>query len=117
MTRLITAGLILAVCTAVVQARQWTDATRKFTVEADFVDFKDGKVQLKKADGSTITVPVRDFLTRTRSSCGKLQPADRRWQWFNRKRTSRSSLRKLAASMMRRRSATKKGNSTRRSNC
>ena len=58
MTRLITAGIILTVCTGVAQARQWADATGKFTVEADFVDFKDGKVQLKKADGSTITVPV-----------------------------------------------------------
>lgn len=39
-------------------ARRWTDSTGKYTVEAEFVGFKDGKVQLKKEDGKTITVPI-----------------------------------------------------------
>lgn len=37
-------------------ARTWTDSTGKRTVEAEFVDFKDGKVQLKKEDGKTVTI-------------------------------------------------------------
>ena len=55
---LIAALLIFAVCTPVASARTWTDSTGKFTVEAEFVDFKDGKVQLKKEDGKIVTIPV-----------------------------------------------------------
>ena len=39
------------------KARQWTDSTGNFKVEAEFVESKDGKVQLKKASGSIITIP------------------------------------------------------------
>ena len=60
---LIISGIILAVCSPAARARQWTDATGEFTVEADFVAFKDGKVQLKKADGSTLAVPVTKLST------------------------------------------------------
>jgi SLA1 homology domain 1, SHD1 len=45
--------------------RTWTDATGKFTIEAQFIDFKGGKAQLKKKDGSTIELPT-----------GKLSQAD-----------------------------------------
>jgi hypothetical protein len=38
--------------------RAWTDATGKFKTEAAFLDLKDGKVRLKKEDGTTITVPI-----------------------------------------------------------
>ena len=38
--------------------RTWTDSTGTHKVEAEFVDFKDGKVQLKKEDGKTITIPI-----------------------------------------------------------
>ena len=39
-------------------ARTWTDSTGNHTVEAEFVDLKDGKVRLKKEDGKTITIPI-----------------------------------------------------------
>ena len=38
--------------------RTWTDASGKFTIEAELVRAVDGVVTLKKADGSTIDVPV-----------------------------------------------------------
>jgi hypothetical protein len=36
--------------------RKWTDSTGTHTIEAEFVDFKDGKVRLKKKDGSIVSV-------------------------------------------------------------
>ncbi len=38
--------------------RTWTDSTGKFRVEAEFVELKDGKVQLRKQDGKVIDVPL-----------------------------------------------------------
>ena len=38
--------------------RKWTDATGKFTISAKLIEEKDGKVLLKKQDGSEITLPV-----------------------------------------------------------
>jgi hypothetical protein len=58
MRTLIAAVLVLAVCTPTAFARKWTDSIGKHTVEAEFVDFKDGKVWLKKEDGSVIPVPI-----------------------------------------------------------
>ncbi|QDU93913.1 outer membrane protein assembly factor BamB family protein [Lignipirellula cremea] len=54
---LIAAGLVvLAVSVAV--ARTWSDASGMFSIEAEFVAFSDGKVQLKKETGDTIVVPM-----------------------------------------------------------
>lgn len=39
-------------------ARTWTSSSGEYTVEADFVELKDGKVVLKKNDGNTIAVPL-----------------------------------------------------------
>lgn len=68
MNRHIAAFVILlasaSVCHA--QARQWTDVTGKFSVEAQFVELKDGQVRLRKTDGQEITVPLK-----------KLSPTDR----------------------------------------
>lgn len=36
----------------------WRDKTGKFSVEAEFLGFKSGKVQLRKTDGSEIEVPL-----------------------------------------------------------
>jgi hypothetical protein len=58
MRTLIAAVLAFAVCTPVASARTWTDSTGKHTLEAEFVEMKDGKVQLKKEDGKTITIPI-----------------------------------------------------------
>jgi CubicO group peptidase (beta-lactamase class C family) len=38
--------------------RKWSDATGKFSVEADLVEVKAGKAVLRQADGSRMTVPV-----------------------------------------------------------
>ena len=38
--------------------REWNDNTGQFSVQAEFVDAKDGQVILKKADGKTIEVPL-----------------------------------------------------------
>lgn len=43
---------------AVSDAREWTDASGKFRVEADFVDFHGNTVELKKKDGTLIRVPL-----------------------------------------------------------
>lgn len=40
------------------QLRTWTDATGKFRTDARFIDLKDGKVRLQKADGGTISIPI-----------------------------------------------------------
>ncbi|MGA2257530.1 MAG: SUMF1/EgtB/PvdO family nonheme iron enzyme [Thermoguttaceae bacterium] len=40
------------------QLRTWTDSTGKYTIQAEFVDSKDGKVRLKKQDGKEVTIPV-----------------------------------------------------------
>jgi hypothetical protein len=39
-------------------AREWSDVTGKYKIEATFVDFKDGKVRLKKPTGDTVSVPL-----------------------------------------------------------
>jgi hypothetical protein len=63
-----TAVLVVVVCTPVAFARKWTDSTGKHEVEAEFAGLKDGKVQLRKPDGSVVTVPVE-----------KLSQADQTW--------------------------------------
>lgn len=40
------------------ELRTWKDSTGVFSVEASLVDVTDGKVQLKKADGTTLSVPL-----------------------------------------------------------
>ena len=54
--------LCVAVNTQVAFARKWTNASGKFTVEADFVAFKDGKVQLKKSNGQSLSLPVEQLV-------------------------------------------------------
>jgi outer membrane protein assembly factor BamB len=50
------------------QLRDWTDATGKYGVRAAFVELKDGRVWLKKTDGTTVGVPL-----------AKLSAADQAW--------------------------------------
>ncbi|MAT72171.1 MAG: hypothetical protein CMJ58_21905 [Planctomycetaceae bacterium] len=40
------------------EMRTWTDKTGKFKIEAEFLEVLDGNVQLKRADGQTISVPL-----------------------------------------------------------
>ena len=39
-------------------ARTWTDVTGTYRIDAEFVDVVEGKVQLKRADGAVIAVPL-----------------------------------------------------------
>lgn len=58
MRTLIAAVLFIAFCTSLAVARTWTDSTGTHTLEAEFVDFKDGKVNLKKEDSKTVAIPI-----------------------------------------------------------
>jgi hypothetical protein len=40
------------------EARTWTDSTGKFSVDAELVGYKEGKVQLRKPNGNLIAVPL-----------------------------------------------------------
>lgn len=40
------------------KVRKWTDRTKAFTVEAEFIGLLDGKIQLHKVNGIKIAVPV-----------------------------------------------------------
>ncbi|MEQ8790948.1 MAG: PQQ-binding-like beta-propeller repeat protein [Pirellulaceae bacterium] len=40
------------------ESRTWTDSTGKYEIKGEFVEFRDGKVWLKKDDGGTIGVPM-----------------------------------------------------------
>lgn len=50
------------------QSRTWTDSTGKHKTQADFVSVDDGVVTIKKANGQTVSLPVK-----------KLSGADQRW--------------------------------------
>jgi len=49
-------------------AREWTDTTGKYRVEADFVEATDDGVQIKKTNGEVVNIPLE-----------KLSEADRRY--------------------------------------
>jgi len=53
--------------------RTWTDSTGKHKVEAEFVELKDGKVQLRKADGAMVRVPVERLSEADRAYIGTVQ--------------------------------------------
>jgi hypothetical protein len=51
--------IALAAGMASAAPRTWTSANGKFTIQAELVTVKDDKVELRKADGDTIEVPLR----------------------------------------------------------
>ena len=55
---LLLAVVVVSLLVSPVSARQWSYRTGCFSVEAELVDVKDGKVILKKEDGSSMTVPL-----------------------------------------------------------
>ena len=70
-------GLLLVVANPA-SARKWTSSNGKFSVEAELVEAKDGKVKLKQQNGKIITVPVsklskadRDYLATLAKSSAK----------------------------------------------
>jgi len=58
--RIVLVGVLWAIgaCGSGAWAREWGDATGKYTIEATFVDYNDGNVRLKKQDGSMVSVPL-----------------------------------------------------------
>lgn len=52
------AMVVLPLCVPVALARTWTDSSGKYTVEAEFVEFKDGTVRLQRADGKFIRIAI-----------------------------------------------------------
>ena len=52
----------LHLAAAAASARQWTDRSGGYSVEAELVKVEDGRVHLRKPDGQIITVP-RDRLS------------------------------------------------------
>ncbi len=60
MKRLLAAFLILFLLGSIAQAasRMWKSSNGRFSVEAELLDFKDGKAELRKKDGTIIDVPL-----------------------------------------------------------
>lgn len=58
MARSVVVFLAFANLTGVSLARTWTDSTGRFSVEAELVEIKDGKVHLRKAGGTQIAVSI-----------------------------------------------------------
>lgn len=53
------AVLFVAMMASSAFGRKWTDASGKFSTEADFVEIREGKVILKKNNGALISVPLQ----------------------------------------------------------
>jgi hypothetical protein len=58
--RLLAAFMVLALVNSISYAasRTWKSSNGRFSVEAELLDYKDGKAQLKKNDGTVIDVPL-----------------------------------------------------------
>jgi hypothetical protein len=50
--------VVVSLLVSAAAARQWTSRDGKFSVEAELLDVKDGKVVLKQKDGSLLTSPL-----------------------------------------------------------
>jgi hypothetical protein len=49
---------LLAGSVALAASRTWKSSNGRYSIEAELLDFKDGKIQLKKSDGKVIDVPL-----------------------------------------------------------
>lgn len=62
LTRLVVSSVIvlatLTLCPDAIQARTWSDKSGKQNVEAEYLGYADGKVELRKSDGTTVKVPL-----------------------------------------------------------
>ena len=54
----ILAVLTLAGATAMAASRNWTSADGRFKIQAELIDFRDGKAHLEKKDGTVLEVPL-----------------------------------------------------------
>jgi len=80
--RLAVSGIALLSLVEIAGAREWTDATGQFRVEAELISAADGIVRLKKASGAIISVPVnklsdtdREFVKQSQLPPIAVQPA------------------------------------------
>lgn len=76
MKRLLAVLLIIAFFGSVALAatRTWKSSNGRFSVEAELLGFEDGKVQLKKADGKVIKVPLKSLSAADRRFVEKQYP-------------------------------------------
>ena len=51
-------AIVSSVAVSVTFARKWKSNDGKYSVDAEFLDFKDGKVSLRKLNGNVIKVPI-----------------------------------------------------------
>ncbi len=60
MKRLLTISVLLVLVASIAQAasRTWKSSNGRFSIKAELLDFKDGKAQLQKSDGTVIEVPL-----------------------------------------------------------
>jgi hypothetical protein len=59
-TWILTVSLLL-IAASPAFARKWTDGTGHYSIEAELVEVKDGKVMLRRADGKVIAVQVAEL--------------------------------------------------------
>lgn len=57
--------------------RTWTDSSGQFQIEAELVEVKEGQVTLKKADGSTVILPIDKLSEADRDFIGHHVAADK----------------------------------------
>ena len=69
-------ALIVNLAAGAGPARTWTDSTGTFSVEAELATVQQGKVQLRKTDGSTVTVPVAQLSEPDRRYLASLKAPD-----------------------------------------
>jgi len=60
MYRIVTLAILVTLClpAAPLNARQWTDSSGVFTIEAELLDVTGDSVRLRKPDGQVVTVPL-----------------------------------------------------------
>ena len=77
MKRLLVLLLIVVffVPVALATSRTWKSSNGRFSTEAELLGFKDGKVQLKKADGKVIAVPLHSLSAADQRYIKKRYPA------------------------------------------
>jgi len=60
-------SVLLAGTAAWAASRTWTSADGRFHIQAELVDFRDGKAHLEKSDGTVIEVPLAKFCDKDRA--------------------------------------------------
>lgn len=69
----ITSSLLLHIPLAQADTRDWTSKFGNRKVAGEFVELKDERLKLKKADGSTFSLPISALITEDQEIASKLQ--------------------------------------------